>query len=100
MLDRLREQEETSKSLKRQMRAAQAAENVEQRKVDGEESRYRAIEANLASKERAMEDEMRSYRLKVEEENRKKAENERRQVEEQRLRVEQEKHRLEKVKRP
>ena len=40
---------------------------------------------------------MRSYRLKIEEENRQKADDERRRIEEQRLRVEQEKQRLEKV---
>ena len=96
-MDRLREQEETSKALKRQMRATQAAESVSASKIDGEESRLRQIEADLAAKERAMEDEMRSYRLKIEDENRKKADDERRKVEEQRLRVEQEKQRLEKV---
>ena len=46
-MDRLREQEEASKSLKRQMRAQQAADSVEQRKVDTEEIRLRAIEGRV-----------------------------------------------------
>ena len=111
---RLREQEETSKTLKRQIRMQQETQHINdvQRKgtvilqaigfswlhsADEEDARLKALENEYTQKEKEMEKEMRRYREQMELEQKRLAEQERLKVEEERQKIELERKKIEQV---